>query len=313
MHKGIIMSGGAGTRLYPATKVIGKQLLTIYDKPMIYYSLSILMLAGIREILLISTQQDIPRYKELFQDGRELGLKIHYKVQNKPAGIVEAFLIGEDFLENSPVALILGDNIFYGTGLSSILRQAKIQKYGATIFIYPVHDPERYGVIELDKAGRPIAIYEKPETYISEYAITGFYLYDNNVVKYSKMLKPSKRGELEITDLNRIYLERGELNVQLLGRGMAWLDTGTTDSLLDAAQYISIIEKRQGLKIACIEEIAWRNQWIDTDQLKKLGLKNKNSSYGQYILNLVESQCKIEILKKNQEINNIQKFELEIN
>ncbi|MCB5250808.1 MAG: glucose-1-phosphate thymidylyltransferase RfbA, partial [Candidatus Cloacimonetes bacterium] len=268
--KGIILAGGSGTRLYPATKVVCKQLLPIYDKPMIYYPLSVLMLAGIKEVLIISTPQDLPRFEELLGTGEKLGMKFSYVVQEHPNGLAEAFILGEEFIDNQPCALVLGDNIFYGSKLATIVQNARKNKTGATVFGYQVKDPERYGVVEFDKQGNVKSLEEKPEKAKSNYAVVGLYFYDNQVVKMAKSLKPSKRGELEITDLNRLYLEKNELKVQLFDRGYAWLDTGTHDSMADATLFIKAIEDRQGLKIGCIEEIAWRMGFINDVKLRAL-------------------------------------------
>jgi len=286
--KGIILAGGSGTRLYPVTRVMCKQLLPVYDKPMIYYPLSTLMLAGIQEILIISTPEDLPRFKELFGDGSNLGLSISYKVQNKPNGLAEAFIIGADFIGKDPVALVLGDNIFYGHDLSAMLKKASQQKSGATVFGYYVKDPERYGVVEFDGKGIAVSIEEKPSNPKSNYAVVGLYFYDNSVVDIAANLEPSPRGELEITDVNRIYLEKGDLKVELMGRGYAWLDTGTHQSLIDATLYIKTIEDRQGLKISCIEEIAFYMGFIDEKQLRELAEPLIKSGYGQYLLDLIE-------------------------
>ncbi|MBF0329334.1 MAG: glucose-1-phosphate thymidylyltransferase RfbA [Nitrospirae bacterium] len=289
--KGIILAGGSGTRLYPITKSVCKQLLPIYDKPMVYYPLSVLMLAGIREVLIISTPADLPRFKEIFGDGEEFGLKLSYKEQPKPNGLAEAFIIGEEFIGDSDVCLILGDNIFYGHGLTKLLVKAAEDvksERGATIFGYYVKDPQRYGIVEFDSNGSVLSIEEKPDSPKSNYAVTGLYFYDNGVVKVAKSIKPSARGELEITDVNNEYLKKGNLRVELLGRGYAWLDTGTHDSLLDAGEFIATIEKRQGLKVACIEEIAFKSGYIDKAQVKKLAGQYKNNGYGQYLLNLVK-------------------------
>lgn len=286
--KGIILAGGSGTRLHPATQVISKQLLPVYDKPMIYYPLSVLMLAGIREILLISTPEDTPRFKQLLGSGNQWGIQIEYAVQPSPDGLAQAFLIGKEFLAGDGCCLVLGDNIFYGHDFAATIQQAAAGGPGATVFAYPVLDPERYGVVEFDKDGRAISLEEKPLKPKSRYAVTGIYFYDAQVVGIAEGLKPSSRGELEITDVNRWYLERGQLRTQLLGRGMAWLDTGTHDSLLEAATFIHTIEKRQGLKVACPEEIAYRLGYIDAEQMKALAAKIAKSSYGQYLLRLLE-------------------------
>ena len=284
--KGIILAGGAGTRLYPITKIISKQLLPIYDKPMIYYPLSVLMLAGINDVLIISTSEDIPRYKKLFENSDELGLKISYAVQKKPNGIAEAFIIGADFIGTDGVVLILGDNIFYGQGFSDILKNAVSRKDGATIFSYYVNDPERFGVVDFDGSQKVISIEEKPKNPKSNYAVTGLYFYDNKVINIAKNLKLSPRGELEITDVNVEYFKKNKLYVEVLGRGFAWLDTGTHDSLLEASHYVETIEKRQGLKIACIEEVAYRMGFIDKMQLLKVANPLRNSSYGKYIIKI---------------------------
>lgn len=288
--KGIILAGGVGTRLYPITKVVCKQLLPIYDKPMIYYPLSTLMLAGIRDILIISTPADIPRFEDLFGDGSAYGLSISYSVQKEPRGIADAFIIGENFIGNDAVSLILGDNIFYGRGLSEILTQASRLTNGATIFAYAVNNPEQYGIVEFDKHMRVVSIEEKPATSKSNYAVVGLYFYDNNVVNIAKSLKPSLRGEIEITDINRIYLNKGGLNVQLLGRGFAWLDTGTHSSMAEATMFIKVIEERQGLKVACIEEIAYNMGFINATQLERLATPLLKSRYGQYLLKLLENK-----------------------
>ena len=287
--KGIILAGGTGTRLYPITHVVSKQLLPVYDKPMIYYPLSTLMLAGIKDILIISTPHDLPRYKELLNDGKQLGLNLQYAVQSKPEGIAQAFIIGENFIGNSSVSLILGDNIFYGGGMRELLNRAVRRNTGATIFSYYVKDPERYGVVEFNKEKKVISIEEKPENPKSNYVVTGLYFYDNDVVRIAKDLKPSNRGELEITDINETYLNHGKLSVEIMGRGFAWLDTGTFNSLIDASLYIKTIEDRQGLKIGCIEEIAYRLNFITADQLKKLAQSLINNNYGQYLLNVLKS------------------------
>jgi len=290
--KGIILAGGSGTRLYPLTLSISKQLLPIYDKPMIYYPLSILMLAGIKEILIISTPTDTPRYKELLSNGNTLGLNIEYAVQPQPNGIAQAFIIGKDFIGSDSVALILGDNIFYGHGLTEKLKNAANRKVGATVFGYGVHDPERFGVVEFDDYGKAISIEEKPLKPKSNYAVTGLYFYDNRVVEIAQGIKPSQRGELEITDINNQYLSLGDLHVELLGRGYAWLDTGTHESLLEASQFIETIEKRQGFKVACLEEIAYKKGYISVDDLVTLAQPLKKNLYGQYLLDIAENNKK---------------------
>jgi glucose-1-phosphate thymidylyltransferase len=281
--KGIVLAGGSGTRLYPATKAISKQLLPVFDKPMIYYSMSMLMLAGIRDILVISTPQDTPRFQQLLDDGSEWGIELSYAVQPRPEGLAQAFLVGEKFIDGSPCAMVLGDNIFYGHGLGRTLQIAAQRTSGATVFAYQVQDPERYGVVEFDKEGRAVALEEKPKTPRSSYAVTGLYFYDHLVVDMAKSLRPSARGELEITDLNRLYLERGALNVEVLGRGVAWLDTGTHESLLQASNFVEVVESRQGIKIACLEEVAYRMGFIDRKQLETLAEGMGKSSYGTYL------------------------------
>ena len=281
--RGILLAGGSGTRLYPATQVISKQLLPVYDKPMVYYPLSTLMLAGIRDILVISTPQDTPRFEQLLGDGRQWGLSLRYTVQERPAGIAQALLIGRDFIGRERVALVLGDNIFFGHDLAPLLKQGAEREHGATVYAYPVNDPERYGVVEFDANGRALSIEEKPKNPKSRYAVTGLYFYDARVADIAAKLKPSARGELEITDVNRAYLERGELEVVPMKRGMAWLDTGTHEALLEAAHFIETIERRQGLKIACPEEVAWRMGFIDAAQLEALAKKLAKSSYGEYL------------------------------
>jgi glucose-1-phosphate thymidylyltransferase len=290
--KGIVLAGGAGTRLYPITRSISKQIIPVYDKPMIYYPLSVLMLAGIREILIISTPTDIHLYEDLFGNGEQLGLKISYKVQPSPDGLSQAFILGEEFIGDDSVCMILGDNIFYGYNFRSILESASSLEDGAVVFGYYVNDPERYGVVEFDDAGKVVSIEEKPENPRSSYAVTGLYFYSNDVVSKAKSLKPSARGELEITDLNRLYLEEDRLSVRLLGRGFAWLDTGTFDSLLQASNYIATIEQRQGLKISCIEEIAYKKGFISREQLLELAEPLKKNHYGQYLLRLAADQIK---------------------
>ncbi|WP_314293345.1 glucose-1-phosphate thymidylyltransferase RfbA [Fusobacterium periodonticum] len=285
--KGIVLAGGSGTRLYPITKAISKQITPIYDKPMIYYPLSALMLAGIREILVISTPRDIVVFEELLEDGSNFGLKITYAIQEKPNGLAEAFLIGEKFIGNDSCALVLGDNIFYGHGFSGMLKEASSKRKGATIFGYYVNNPKDFGVVEFDENGKAISLEEKPENPKSNYAIPGLYFYDNTVVKKAKQVKPSKRGELEITTLNEMYLKENNLNVVNLGRGMAWFDTGTHDALLEASNFVKTIQSRQGIMIACLEEIAYRNSWIDKEKIKKLAQPLIKSSYGKYLLSII--------------------------
>jgi glucose-1-phosphate thymidylyltransferase len=287
-RKGIILAGGSGTRLHPATLSISKQLLPVYDKPMIYYPISVLMLAGIRDVLVISTPQDTPRFEQLLSDGSQWGISLHYAVQPSPDGLAQAFLIGESFIDNHPSALVLGDNIFYGHEFQHLLKAAAAQVSGATVFAYHVHDPERYGVVEFNADGQVVSIEEKPTQPKSQYAVTGLYFYDHQVVDIAKAVQPSARGELEITSVNQAYLQLGQLNVQTMGRGYAWLDTGTHDSLLDASQYIATLERRQGLKVACPEEIAWRNGWISSEQLQQLAQPLTKNGYGKYLLQILK-------------------------
>ncbi|AKP35607.1 glucose-1-phosphate thymidylyltransferase RfbA [Leuconostoc mesenteroides] len=288
--KGIILAGGSGTRLYPITKATSKQLVPIYDKPMIYYPLSVLMLAGIKDILLISTPEYVGRFEELFGNGHDIGLNIEYAIQEEPRGLADAFIVGADFIGDDAVALVLGDNIFYGAGLSEKLQEAALKTSGATVFGYQVKDPERFGVVEFDKDGKALSIVEKPEHPKSNYAVTGLYFYDNDVVEIAANVKPSERGEIEISDINQAYLERGDLDVQVMGRGYAWLDTGTHDSLLEASSFIATIQKQQNLKVASLEEIAYRMGYIDIAQLEKLAQPLKKNDYGQYLLRIVDEE-----------------------
>lgn len=286
-YKGIILAGGSGTRLYPVTQAMGKSLLPVYNKPMIYYPLCTLMLAGIRDILVISTPEDAPKFESLLRDGSQFGIRLQYQVQPKPEGIAQAFLLGERFLGGSPCALVLGDNIFYGHDLAKDLKESARKASGARVFAYPVHDPERYGVVEFDAQGKALSIEEKPKQPKSRYAVTGLYFYDSQVVQITRSLKPSARGELEITDVNKAYLVKGQLEVVVMGRGMAWLDTGTHESLMEAALYIQAIEKRQGLMVACPEEIAYRSGYITAEQVERVGTSMRNSGYGSYLLQLL--------------------------
>ncbi len=289
-YKGIILAGGSGTRLYPATHAVGKSLLPVYDKPLIYYPLSTLMLAGIRDILVISTPEDTPRFEQLLGDGSRFGLSFEYAVQKKPEGIAQAFIVGRDFIGSSCCALVLGDNIFYGHDFARDLRQAAEKREGAQIFVYPVHDPERYGVVEFDESGKAVRLEEKPKQPKSRYAVTGLYFYDNDVVEIARSLKPSARSELEITDVNKVYLKRGQLEVVVMGRGMAWLDTGTHEAMMEASLFIQTIERRQGLMVACPEEIAYRYGYITAEQLEAIGNSMKNNGYGAYLLQLLREK-----------------------
>jgi glucose-1-phosphate thymidylyltransferase len=288
MRKGIILAGGSGTRLYPATLVVSKQLLPIFDKPMIYYPLSTLMLSGIRDILIISTPHDLPMFQRLLGDGKRWGVKLSYAVQERPEGLAQALILGRDFLENKPGALILGDNIFYGHDMVSLLKKALLKETGATVFAYRVNDPQRYGVVEFDKNGKAVGLEEKPKVPRSNHAVTGLYFYDEKAPELAATLKPSARGELEITDLNRLYLEKGELSVEVMGRGFAWLDTGAHETLMEAGQFINVIEKRQGVKISCPEEVSYRNGWIGKEELLELSRALSHNSYGAYLASIAD-------------------------